>query len=87
MQEFFNFTEAPDFAALLGASYKGVNASFDRAEELERQNDAVREKNAELPFEITKELIALSPTLSSFSPSLKPEIIMSFGPTLASIGV
>ena len=64
MQEFFNFTEAPDFSALLGERYKGVNASFDRAEELERQNDAVREKNAELPFKITKELIDLSPTLA-----------------------
>ena len=64
MQEFFNFNEAPDFSGLLGERYKGVNVSFDRAEELERENDKVREKNAELPFKITKELIDLSPTLA-----------------------
>ena len=49
---FFNFTEAPDFASAIGATYESVNASYDRREELERENDKVREKNAELPLKI-----------------------------------
>ena len=35
---FFNFTEAPDFAAAIGATYESVNTSYDRREELEKLN-------------------------------------------------
>ena len=59
---FFNFTEAPDFASAIGATYESVNASYDRREELERENDKVREKNAELPLKIIESLIDFAPS-------------------------
>ena len=65
--EFFNFNPAPDYGSILGASYDPVNTSYDRREELEKQNDAVREKNAELPFEIAKKLAGLIPTAKKLS--------------------
>ena len=57
----FTFTEAPDFAAALGLNYDPVNKSFERREELERENDETRERNAELPLELAKEIIDFSP--------------------------
>ena len=59
---FFNFTEAPDFATAIGATYESVNASYDRREELERINDKVREKNAEIPLKIIESLIDFAPS-------------------------
>ena len=40
------FNQAPDWAKILGDSYTSVNASEDRNEQLEKQNDAVRIANA-----------------------------------------
>ena len=59
---FFNFTEAPDFASAIGATYESVNSSYDRREELERENDETRLKNAEMPLKMIKELIEFAPT-------------------------
>ena len=59
---FFNFTEAPDFATAIGATYESVNESYDRREELERINDKVREKNAEIPLKIIESLIDFAPS-------------------------
>ena len=58
---FFNFTESPDFGSILADSYGSVNTSYDRREELEQENDKTRLKNAEMPLEILKEIIELSP--------------------------
>jgi len=59
---FFNFEEAPDFAALLDERYKGVNTSYDRRETLEQENDATRLKNAKMPLEIVEKLAKLVPS-------------------------
>ena len=37
---FFNFEEAPDYASQIGSTYTSLNASFDRAEALERRDEA-----------------------------------------------
>ena len=58
---FFNFTESPDFGSILADSYGSVNTSYDRREELEKENDKTRLKNAEMPLKILKEIIELSP--------------------------
>ncbi|AAX44213.1 predicted protein [Tiamatvirus PSSP7] len=60
---FFNFTEAPDFAAAIGATYESVNTSYDRREELEQKNDAVRLKNAETLEKLPEEIIKTLPTV------------------------
>ena len=60
---FFNFTEAPDFAAAIGATYESVNTSYDRREELERKNDEVRLKNAETLEKLPEEIIKTLPTV------------------------
>ena len=67
---FFNFTEAPDFATAIGATYESVNASYDRREELERINDKVREKNAELPLKIIESLIDFAPSAKKMADGL-----------------
>ena len=64
---FFNFEEAPDFASAIGGTYESVNTSYDRREELEKLNDAVREKNAKLPVDIIKKLAGLIPTAKKLS--------------------
>tara|TARA_R100000234_G_scaffold1554_1_gene1356 strand:+ start:561 stop:3167 length:2607 start_codon:yes stop_codon:yes gene_type:complete len=59
---FFNFTEAPDFASAIAGTYDSVNESYDRREQLERENDETRLKNAEMPLKMIKELIEFAPT-------------------------
>ena len=68
---FFNFNEAPDWASAIAQTYESFNASQDRAEELEKQNDKRRIENAGMPLKITKELLELSPTLKKISDGLK----------------
>ena len=68
---FFNFNEAPDWASAIAQTYESFNASQDRAEALEKENDKVRIENAALPLKITKELLELSPTLKKISEGLK----------------
>ena len=60
---FFNFTESPDYGATLAQSYESVNQSYDRREELERENDAVRLKNAETLEKLPGEIIESLPTV------------------------
>jgi hypothetical protein len=67
---FFNFTEAPDFASAIGATYESVNTSYDRREELERENDETRLKNAEMPLKMIKELIEFAPTAKKMADGL-----------------
>ena len=67
---FFNFTEAPDFATAIGATYESVNESYDRREELERLNDKVREKNAEIPLKIIESLIDFAPSAKKMADGL-----------------
>ena len=59
---FFNFTEAPDFASAISGTYDSVNQSYDRREELERENDETRLKNAEMPLKMIESLIEFAPT-------------------------
>ena len=59
---FFNFEEAPDFASAIAGTYDSVNTSYDRREELERENDETRLKNAEMPLKMIKELVEFAPT-------------------------
>ena len=68
---FFNFNEAPDWASAIAQTYESFNASQDRAEALEKENDKVRIENAALPLKITKELLELSPTLKKINDGLK----------------
>ena len=58
---FFNFTEAPDFASAIAETYKSVNASYDRREQLERENDATRLKNAAMPLKMIQALADFAP--------------------------
>jgi len=64
---FFNFEEAPDFAAILGERYQGVNTSYDRRETLEQENDETRLKNAKMPVEIVEKLAKLIPSAKKLS--------------------
>ena len=65
--DFFNFREAVDYGSILASSYDPVNTSYDRREELEKLNDEVRKKNAELPVDIVKKLAGLIPTAKKLS--------------------
>ena len=60
---FFNFEEAPDYASQIGSTYTSLNASFDRAEQLERENDRTREINAAMPMKTIMALADFAPTL------------------------
>ena len=64
---FFNFEEAPDFASAIAATYESFNASQDRAEKLEKENDKTRIKNAGVPLKIVKEVLEFSPTLKKIN--------------------
>jgi len=64
---FFNFEEAPDFASAIAGTYDSVNQSYDRREELERENDKTRLKNAKMPLDILKKLSEFAPTLKKFA--------------------
>ena len=61
MTDSFIFNPSPDYASALGETYGPVNESYDRRDELEKLNDEVRKKNAELPVDILKKLIPLLP--------------------------
>ena len=60
----FVFNEGTDWATTLKEGYKGLNTSYDRAEDLEQENDKTRVTNAEYPLKIFEELIDLSPTIA-----------------------
>ena len=60
---FFNFEEAPDYASQIGSTYTSLNDSFDRAEQLERENDRTREINAAMPMKTIMALADFAPTL------------------------
>jgi hypothetical protein len=64
---FFFFEESPDYGSVLGDSYKSVNTSYDRREELERENDKTRLKNAKMPLEMIKALAEFAPTFKKFA--------------------
>ena len=68
---FFNFNESADWASAIAQTYESFNASQDRAEALEKENDKVRIEEAGMPLKITKELLELSPTLKKINDSLK----------------
>ena len=64
----FVFTEATDWASGLEETYKPVNESYDRREELEQENDKTREKNAELISKLPKEILD---TMTSLAPVIE----------------
>ena len=68
---FFNFNEAADFASQLQDSYESVNRSFDRREELERKNDAVRIQEAGMPIKMIESLAEFSATAAKLSKGIK----------------
>ncbi len=70
MKNFFEFIDAPDFATPLSETYKPVNVSYDRREELERQNDQTREENAEMPLKLIKAIADFSPKAKELSDKL-----------------
>ena len=71
MTNSFNyFIESADYTRTLEDSYTDLNASFDRAEKLERENDARREANAAMPLELVKSLIEFSPKMKELSDKL-----------------
>ena len=70
---FFNFTEAPDFASAIAGTYSSVNESYDRREQLERENDKTRERNAEMPLEVIKALIEFSPKAKQIADGLQAQ--------------
>ena len=59
---FFNFNEAADFASQLQDSYESVNRSFDRREQLEQKNDAVRIQEAGMPIKMIEAAAEFSAT-------------------------
>ena len=70
---FFNFTEAPDFASAIADTYDSVNQSFDRAEQLERENDRTREINAAMPLKMIKALADFAPTAKKIADQMAME--------------
>tara|TARA_B100000287_G_scaffold252162_1_gene236923 strand:+ start:672 stop:3248 length:2577 start_codon:yes stop_codon:yes gene_type:complete len=62
MDSFFNFREAADYASPLEETYKSVNISYDRREELEQENDKTREKNAKMPLKVAEKLMEFAPS-------------------------
>lgn len=70
MKNFFEFIDAPDFATPLSETYKPVNVSYDRREELEKQNDQTREENAEMPLKLIKAIADFSPKAKELSDKL-----------------
>ena len=68
---FFNFTEAPDFASALADTYTSVNQSYDRREQLERENDATRLKNAAMPLQMIKALADFAPKAKALADGIK----------------
>ena len=68
---FFNFTEAADFASVLQASYDDINQSYERREQLERENDRTREINAAMPMKMIESLADFSISVKKASDKMK----------------
>ena len=64
---FFNFLESPDFASAIEETYKSVNTSYDRREQLEQENDKTRIKNAEMPLKMIEALADFAPKLKKIA--------------------
>jgi len=67
---FFNFEEAPDYASPIGNTYTSLNASFDRAEKLQKENDQTRIENAGMPLKMLQALIEFAPKAKKMSDKL-----------------
>ena len=70
---FFNFTEAADFASVLQASYDDINQSYERREQLERENDRTREINAAMPMKMIESLADFSISVKKASDKMKED--------------
>jgi hypothetical protein len=68
---FFNFNEAADFASQLQDSYDDLNRSYDRREQLERDNDRTREINAAMPMKMIESLADFSISVKKASDARK----------------
>ena len=68
---FFNFQQAADFTQALQQSYDEQNASFDRAEALERENDRTREINAAMPMKMIESLADFSMSVKKANDRIK----------------
>ena len=70
---FFNFTEAADFASVIQQTYDGINASYDRREQLERENDRTREINAAMPMKMIESLADFSISVKKAADKMKED--------------
>ena len=70
---FFNFQEAADFASQLQQSYDDINRGFERAEQLERENDRTREINAAMPMKMIESLADFSITVKRAADKMKED--------------
>ena len=61
-----SFSQAPDYASALERTFQSYNASLDRKEAMERQNDQRRIQNAGTPLEVIKGLVDFSVTAKNF---------------------
>jgi len=61
-----SFSQAPDYASALERSFQSYNASLDRKEAMERDNDRRRIQNAGMPLEVIKGLVNFSVTAKNF---------------------
>lgn len=60
---FFYFQEAADYASELQRSYDQINRGYERREQLERENDRIREINAAMPMQMIESLADFSITM------------------------
>ena len=60
MSNSYLFNTAPDWASILGDSYRDPNAQEDRNESLEKQNDQTRISNAGVPLAMLKSISQFS---------------------------
>ena len=61
-----SFSQAPDYASALERTFQSYNASLDRKEAMERENDQRRIQNAGMPLEVIKGLVNFSVTAKNF---------------------
>ena len=71
MTDSFFYNESPDFASPLAETYKSVNISYDRRDELEDENDKTREKNAKMPLELLEKIVEFAPSAKQMFEGLK----------------